>query len=151
VVVVSFTNNTLAFKEWFDFVIPPRYEDKVELFMDPERKLYQVLGFNYQFALKNLKEEEKPAFMDKMKSEQQHIWPLNMVKFYSMSQNSHSENKNFESTEGDESYVFRKFIDGDNPLQQGGDAVFDANWKLIKVFPMLHVADRVSVDDLLNC
>ena len=48
-------------------------------------------------------------------------------------------------------YVFRKFIDGDNPLQQGGDAVFDANWKLIKIFPMLHVADRVSVDDLLNC
>ena len=49
-----------------------------------------------------------------------------------------------------EDFVFRKFVKDDDPFQQAGDAVLDEEGRLIEIFPMIHVSDRVNVNEILK-
>ena len=45
-------------------------------------------------------------------------------------------------------FLMRRPLEGENPNQQGGDVILDKDGRILKVFHMNSVNDRVSMEDL---
>merc|ERR1711879_840712 len=76
-VIISFTNKPEACEEWIDFVIPARYENRVEFYIDSNREVYKKLGFDWIFLMSNLR--NPPPFMTAFATWTE-LWPIQMVK-----------------------------------------------------------------------
>jgi len=134
-VVVSFNSDRNVNEEWIESVIDECYLDRVEFYADPDRLLYRDLGFAWSM---------KPQLLD-----------IGVVKMYAGIHKSKSRSPlAFKSTEGpsgaDEDYRFRRFVENDTVLQQGGDAVLDKDGKLLHIFPMKRHRDRPAIEDVLS-
>lgn len=117
-------------------VVDDKHLHRVEFYIDPEKRLYDALGFNWRSTPAN--------------------WKSFIVKMYAKTHLSEagSEIKGERLPPGMQynfnDFMFRKFVKNDDPFQQGGDAVLDANMKLLKIFSMKSVNDRPSADQVLS-
>jgi len=139
-IIVSFTNQKEYCEEYLDMVVDDKYLDRVEFYIDANRNLYKQLGFDWKFGQDN---------------ERKAIWKPWVIKEYAKTHHT-TKGEDYGSAMGlpkDFSYddfVFRKFVKDDDPFQQAGDAVLDKSGRLIQIFPMIHVSDRVDIDVILG-
>jgi len=138
-VIVSFNASDAINQEWLDTVIDDEYLDRTELYSDPDRILYRELGFGWSFTPK--------------------VFPIKIVKMYAgIHTTKPGTELAFKATNripkeemgADADYRFRRFVNNDTMLQQGGDVVVDNGGKILKIFPMAHVNDRPSTKEVLD-
>lgn len=139
-IIISFTDQKDYCEEYLETVVESRYSDRVEFYIDADRAVYKQLGFDWKFG----QDPERKA-----------IWKPWVIKEYA---------KTHHTTAGEDygsamtlpkgftydDFVFRKFVKDDDPFQQAGDAVFDKEGRLVGIFPMVHVSDRVDIDDIFK-
>jgi len=127
--------------------VDEEYLERVEFYIDPERKLYQAFGFNWKLGTGSSEESKKIR------------WSPFIMKEYARTHKS-EPGKDYDSLINDslvnkfpwlklEDFVFRKYVKDDDPGQQGGDVTLDKNGNLIKIYAMDNVFDRPSIDQLL--
>jgi len=133
--IVSFTNNKDFCKDYLESVVDEQYLDRVEFYIDPDRKLYRAFGFNWKLDQGN-----------------EVRWKPFIMKDYAKAHKSESGKEYggiaFPGLKY-EDFVFRKYVKDDDPLQQGGNVTLDKSGNLIKIFAMDSVMDRPSFDQLL--
>ena len=135
--IVSFTNNPEMCEDYLESVVEERYLEKVEFFIDANRKFYRGFGFDWKHG----------------QGSNQHSWQPFIMKEYAAAHQSEAGtdyNSPIKSMMdfSYEDFVFRKFVKDDDPLQQGGDVVLDSENRLVKIFSMDSVI-RPDVDSVL--
>ena len=80
---------------------------------------------------KAISNEDIDHTKDENKYKFKHPLPNSRIKF--------SEQQNF---------LMRKYFDDENPAQQGGDVLLDEGGRILKVFKMDNVNDRVDLGEL---
>jgi len=154
-VIIAHSTSEENTQIWYESIVENCF-DQIEVFRDPEKKLYEQVGFNWNF-------NAGPMILMAMKV---HYGGL----FREMDKKSPGWDKRKMSAENDaealkidgqptvpgpkfsdkmgQDFLMRRPLEGENPCQQGGDVVLDAEGKILKVYHMNSVNDRVTMEEL---
>lgn len=136
---------------WYESIVTQNF-DRVEMFRDPELRLYDQVGMNWSLnggpgmvvAFKN-----SYGGMLKQLDKQTPGWD----KKGGLTSEGLLESKigaapGMFDAQKNADYLIRTHFEGENPSQQGGDVLLDGAGKIQKVFTMNSVFDRVKLEDI---
>ena len=115
-------------------------EGRVEMYIDPERALYKNVGFDWRLKAGEMIFMAMKMVYGKMfkdMDKESTGWDQQIVKPVKDAPKDIMED-----------YSMRRFMKNENPAQQGGDVVLDDEGKIVSIFQMSSVEDRVSLKDL---
>lgn len=144
-VIVAHTKNIENAKIWYESVVDDDLDGRVEMYVDHHRSLYKKVGFDWRFTCGSRIVQAMKMVYGKMWKEmdrQNENWEQNIAQ---TEEEGRSKNKPEDKMQD---FLMRRFMANENPAQQGGDVVLDSEGKIVSIFQMANVHDRVSLKDL---
>jgi len=145
--LITFDDENQA-TEWYHSVIAKDYPNfPVEIYIDRERKYYQKVGFNWAIcngapAELYLRVVKMYAITFKNVKDKSELSDLQIPYF--------EQSIKVQSEDHRKQFLFKKYQYEADFCQQGGDVKLDKDYKLIKIYPMESVQDRVELSEFLS-